>query len=264
MNIFHPKKLTLGEGLYTASGHQAWVDIETRLIYWNGLEYFLANYIPTVIFSISGDNALIGTDKGICKLNRSGEVDLLHRISGHDPKRFRLNDGCMLKSGSLLFGSMSKSNPSGEPGKIHRISTGGRQTCFDWPCHIPNSFVELSPTEVLISDSFTQTVYRCFIEGETFVPNEWCAFDSDKTPDGGTLLPDGNVAIALWDGACVVILDQQARLVQTLPVPAKRPTNCKYNRETNELIITTASIDLDEQDLANYPESGRTLSVTLR
>ena len=80
-------------------------------------------------------------------------------------------------------------------------------------------------------------------------------------PDGGCRLPDGNIAIAMWDAGCIRVFDQLGQVIRDLMVAAKRPTNCKYDRRNQVLWITSATEGLDASELRRYPNSGKTFCM---
>ncbi len=251
----------LGEGLLIQNGRPIWLDIDGQKVFWDQNELHLAEDIPSVIFEAHEDNLLIGTHRGIKRLTKSGALELCCELQGHNPDQFRLNDGCKRGDESYLVGAMSQTEHARYAGSIYRFNLSGTVTKFDWPCHIPNSFIELPDGRILISDSFKQTVFSVRIDGEKLTASVWHKATGHQTPDGGCLLPDGRVAIAMWNGACIRLFEQDGTVVQNLPVPALRPTNCKYDPQSKKHVVTTARIEMTDEMLHKLPVSGQLLAI---
>jgi sugar lactone lactonase YvrE len=252
-------KAELGEGLIGTSQGPAWVDIVGQKVIWGERIYSLDAHIPSVIFEAQQTNLLIGTHRGICRLFRDGQIERVIILDGLDSERFRLNDGCKLSDGSLLVGSMSRDRPEQEAGRIYRIFENGRIVQYDWPCHIPNSFIELDDGQVLITDSLHQRVYRVAVGDSQISATIWYQADGICTPDGGCRLPNGHIALAMWDGACLRVFDEQAGLVGEIALSVVRPTNCLYDKSLSGFFVTSAKQGLDSDALITYPESGQCL-----
>ncbi len=254
----------MGEGLLIHEGKPYWLDIETRDVFLNHQRIRLEDDIPSVIFQADETGLLIGTHRGIKKLSGDNQLSLVCALPDHDPEKFRLNDGCLLRDGALLVGSMSRTNPDAMPGAIYRLDKTGTVTRFDWPCHIPNSFVELPDGDVLISDSLRQTVFKVQLDGADLKATVWYQASGAETPDGGCLLPNGNIALAMWDGGCVRIFDLGGRIEDDLRVPVLRPTNCKYDAASQQLFLTSSSSVAGSDGMCDKPsKSGYLLSIAL-
>lgn len=252
-------KAELGEGLIGTSEGPAWVDIVGQKVVWRNHIYSLDAHIPSVIFEAHRTHLLIGTHRGICRLLRDGHIDLAFALDGFDSERFRLNDGCKLSDGSLLVGSMSRTRPDQETGGIYRVFENGQTVQYDWPCHIPNSFIELDDGRVLISDSYLQTVFAVNFNGAQIEATPWYQADDVATPDGGCRLPNGQIVLAMWDGACLLVFNDNATLATKIALPVVRPTNCLYDEKLGGFFVTSAKQGLDDEALAAYPDSGQCL-----
>ena len=252
----------LGEGLIATSYGPAWVDIEGRKVIWGGKIFALADYIPSVIFEANETHLLVGTHIGICRLFRDGRIELFCDLTNFDSDNFRLNDGCKLSDGSFLVGSMSRMQPEQEAGRVYRFFADGSNFYYDWPCHIPNSFIELDNGRVLITDSYYQIIYTVAFDGTQIDAKIWHQAEGLATPDGGCRLPDGKIALAMWDGACLRLFDQDATPCGDIAVPVVRPTNCLYISQNSGFYVTSARQGLDDKSLKSYPESGQCIFVS--
>ena len=76
-------------------------------------------------------------------------------------------------------------------------------------------------------------------------------------PDGLTVDAEGFVWVAVWDGWTLIRYDPEGRVALRVPLPVPRPTSCCFGGDDmRTLFITTASIRLSEQVLAEAPLSG--------
>ncbi len=91
----------------------------------------------------------------------------------------------------------------------------------------------------------------------------WKDFSNEEyTPDGGFLSDRGYVHLALWDGAAILVLNQNGEEVNKIKLPVLRPTNCSIYKN-RWLYVTSASDDMTNEQLELYPLSGKTLVVDL-
>jgi sugar lactone lactonase YvrE len=77
-------------------------------------------------------------------------------------------------------------------------------------------------------------------------------------PDGMAIDSEGMLWIALWDGFCVARYNpQNGELMQKVNVPAPKVTSCAFGGENfDRLFITTASVEMTDDELTRYPASG--------
>ncbi len=261
--IRHDTQALLGEGLFVQNGEIYWVDIESQRVFWEGDAFDLPEDIPSVILDKTEDVLLIGTHRGIGGLASNGEFTLHFTLPGHDLDLFRLNDGCKLSDGSYLVGSMSRSNPAPMAGVIYHFDGAGVCQPWNWPCHIPNSFIELPDGSVLISDSLKQTVFKLDRSAPSSTPEIWYRTADGTAPDGGCLLPNGHIAIAIWNGCCIRVLDKNGQPVKDITVPFRKPTNCKFDVKTGKLLVTSARVETDTNELYDYPLSGNLIALDI-
>ena len=77
-------------------------------------------------------------------------------------------------------------------------------------------------------------------------------------PDGMTSDAQGDLWIAMWDGAQVTKWDPNTgKLLEQFPVPALNVSSCIFGgKDLNELYITSARKGMDEAALVRYPLTG--------
>ena len=259
----------LGEGLALgADGTVAWLDIHGSKIFVlrdDVEQCFPLKSQATVIFRVSDSSLEFGSEAGIFILDLDTGIELL-LISPPAQRRqgLRSNDGCYMGEGAYLMGFMHPSEPSINPGQLFYYS-GDTWHLIDDEIAIPNTFLEISATEFLISDSLSGVVwkYQLDLSGRLVSKTSWMEFDG-CTPDGGCV-HKGYAFIALWDGGCVcrINLVSKERTYYSMPVP--RPTNCAVAKSGATVWVTSARDGLSSETLQKFPLSGKTLSfeVTL-
>lgn len=273
-SVFHNAESSLAEGLYIDAAGQRlfWVDIDKGEILeksYDGREFrqYSVGRQPSALLCLRGRKLMFCNSDGVAELNtESGEITLLSKNpeTGHAPE-FRSNDGVTLPGGGWIYGTMECA-PTGINGGLYFFD-GSMTKSLDTVIGIPNGFIPLSDSDILIADSYTGRVNLFRLEYKTrSIHFQRCWHDFGSTgpvPDGGCVGRNGEVYIALWDGAGIAVLDQSGRLKQTLPLPVPRPTNCKLaGNET--LYVTSARTGLSDAQLAEYPLSGSVLGIQLR
>ncbi len=131
--------------------------------------------------------------------------------------------------------------------------------------YIANSFIRIADDTVLVSDSLKKEIWSYSIDHVTgeFSKELWAKIDSPAVPDGGCII-NGLIFIALWDDASIGIFSSEGDLLKKLDVPAKRPTNCKYDPISSKLWVTSAREDLSINQIKTYPSSGDTFIYNLQ
>jgi sugar lactone lactonase YvrE len=80
-------------------------------------------------------------------------------------------------------------------------------------------------------------------------------------PDGLRVDAAGDIWCAFWDGAHLTRFTPGGVVAEEVPVPVLRPTSVAFGGpDLTTMYITSASIDLTEDQLAEYPLSGSVLS----
>ena len=257
---------SLGEGLFVKNSNACWVDINNNRVFASDacsvVEYPLKNK-PSVIFDFGEDYIHLGTDVGLVSLcisrlleNRDASI-----LPEHSFVDYRSNDGGYCDRHQLL-GFMHRENPKDHPGFVYRVS-GDSFELLDDSIHIPNTFVALDSSRILISDSLKGDIWLYELDsGGIKSKNIWAQLPDGAAPDGGCMVGD-YVLIVLWDGAAIVVFTKDGELIQRLPMPVPRPTNCKFDSESSNLWVTSATEGLSPRQLAKYPNSGDTFVFDL-
>lgn len=182
----------------------------------------------------------------------------------NQPMTLRANDGSVGPDGKYWFGTMEK-KPSGKNGRLYSLDTEKNLVDQDAEIGIPNSFIWLDDQFVLISDSFLQKTFKVELleSGKLDWANREVWLDlshTEGTPDGGALDADGNVWIAVWGDASIHKYSPDALLVEKIELNALQPTSCAFGGvNMDEMLITTATEGMSDEQLNRYPDSGKVL-----
>lgn len=257
----------LGEGIKIKNESIAWVDINKDEIFLHRdskLNTFKTQYKPSLIYNIGKHELIYGSDVGICCLNlNSGDDHMLNSISfNHSYKKYRSNDGGFCGNHQLLS-FMHRNDPVNNSGFLYIIYEGS-SILLDDGLHIPNSFIEIEPFKILISDSLKGKIWLYHLDevGKIIKKDLWAQLDCGLSPDGGCMVGD-YIFVALWDGACIAVFDKSGKLLRELSLPIIRPTNCKFDKVRSQLWITSASEGLSVEQKNIYPLSGNTFIYDL-
>jgi sugar lactone lactonase YvrE len=259
----------LGEGLFLTEDLVAWVDIAENRLYLR--ERALSRSVDlavkaTVILASTDRELLVASSRGLGLIDMStGEYrETVNCAEAFLSATHRTNDGCKLSDGRYLIGTMHQSAPGLNAGAVFLIDPDGTVTLlFDDIC-IPKTFVELLNGDVLIADSHTGTIFLCKIgtSSKNCKRKLWYQTGPGIAPDGGCRLTDDYIAIAMWDGACIMVFEETGRAIAEIAVPAKRPTNVKFRTAEASMWVTSASEGLTEPEIEDYPLSGKTFCVS--
>lgn len=182
----------------------------------------------------------------------------------NQPMTHRANDGSVGPDGKYWFGTMEK-KPSGMNGRLYSLDTERNLVDQDAEIGIPNSFIWLNERFVLISDSLLQKTFKVELleSGKLDWVNREIWLDlshTDGTPDGGALDADGNVWIAVWGDASIHKYSPDALLLEKIELNALQPTSCAFGGvNMDEMLITTATEGMSDEQLNRYPDSGKVL-----
>ncbi len=265
----------LGEG-------PAW-DASTRRLYWVDI---LAGRVHALRVDTGQDDCFdVGEPVGCLAPRRSGGLVLalrfgfatlslpagmLRRLAAPEAglPHNRFNDGKCDPAGRFLAGSMDLNENKQPTGALYSLS--------------PNGEVRRLRDGVTISNGLTWSPdYKTFYYIDT-PTRHVLAYDYDLEsgsiarprpviavpaamglPDGMTSDLEGNLWIALWDGAAVSVWEPaRGRLIRTIPIPAQRPTACVFGGEKMDVLyVTSARTDLSQEQLSQYPLSGGLFKV---
>ncbi|WP_251979112.1 SMP-30/gluconolactonase/LRE family protein [Salinicola avicenniae] len=195
---------------------------------------------------------------------RSGIVELSLDATGpHPGKRLtpidwlpegdRLNDAKSDREGRLWFGSMDNAETHAN-GYLYRLDGRGLSE-VDRDYAITNGPAIAPDGRTLYhNDSARQTVFAFDLNdaGELSGKRELIRLPSGRGfPDGMTCDHEGNLWIALWDGARVARYRPDGQLDREVSLPVSRPTSCAFGGDNLErLFVTSAATGCPDEPLA--------------
>jgi sugar lactone lactonase YvrE len=178
----------------------------------------------------------------------------------------RMNDGICDPQGRFWAGTMAYAETPGA-GRLYRLELDGSCTLVLDGLTISNG-MGWSPdgTTMYLADSGVGDVYAFDFDPSRGTLDRRRTFAHvsvpGAAPDGLTVDSDGDVWVALWNGAAVARYGPDGSLRETLPVPVDRPTSCAFGgRDGATLFVTTSREDLEPTALARQPQAGHVLCI---
>jgi len=241
-----------------------WVDIDLGLLY----EYqpsspnLKVHHIGQKLGCIAlteTDNLLLATEFGFA-FYRPGDptpanfMDVIPHGVGS-----MFNDGKVSPDGEFWVGSKGP----------RRTSTLYRLSC-DLTCSIILDGISISNgigwsldgKFFYHTDSLDHAIYRYSLQGSEPTRKELFYTPPLGTPDGLTIDSDGNLWVAIWDGGRVVQLSPEGKEIAQILLPVSRPTSVTFGGpDLRTLYITSASVDLPENEKSAQPYAGALFSI---
>jgi len=95
-------------------------------------------------------------------------------------------------------------------------------------------------------------------------PTDKKAADYIGRPDGATMDSEGNYWVAMFEGARILCIGPDGAIVRQLALPVRCPTSVAFGGpDLRTLYITSASHGRSAEELAEYPLSGKVLSIRM-
>ena len=183
----------------------------------------------------------------------------------------RMNDGKCDPAGRFWAGSMAYTGDKGA-GKLYRLDPDlSLHTVLDsvtisnglvWTSNNSTFYYIDTPTgrvDAYDYDHGAGNISNCRTAVE--IP------DGQGGPDGMTIDSEDMVWVAHWGGGCVTRWNPQTgELLETVEVPgARQITSCALGgANLDDLYITSASIGLDDEGLAEQPNAGKLFRVKVK
>jgi L-arabinonolactonase len=273
--LFARAKSLLGEGPVWDARREGlfWLDILGLRLYFKPLsnaaeESWNLPCLCSAIFLPESDfgGVLLATECGLASFDLTTARFQVLATSGDETASMRSNDGGVDPVGRIWFGTMSK-NVGDAPGAIYRWDGGDRLQRVLSDVYIPNTFLwNQTGTMMVSADSYQRIISRYAFDlaggapthGQVIVNTTATGFE----PDGSAMDTNGFFWNAQWNGTRIVCYDLNGSVKQQISLPVARPTSCCFGgADLGTLFITSASIDLDELQRSQYPESGSVLAL---
>ncbi len=262
-------KSALGEGAIWnyKTAELIWVDIDAQILnvyspFLNfNKEMLTGQMIGTVVPAESG-KLIVALENGFYQLDPTNGAKLFIANPEADKTGNRFNDGKCDPAGRLWAGTMHK---EGKPdlGALYRLGPDTTVHKMIDKVSISNGIVwSLNHRKMYYIDTPTQKVTAWDYENETGeISNAQTVVEVPQEmghPDGMTIDAEGNLWIALWNGAAVGCWSPETgELLRTIDVPAKNVTSCAFgDDDLATLYITTARMGTSLEDLEKFPHAG--------
>ena len=244
-----------------------WIDIEAGVfnIYdpaiHSNISYPTNKRVGTVV-PVAHNKVLLALEDGMAFLNLpGGEIEYQLKTDIHHSNK-RFNDGKCDADGRFWVGSLTMGNATAD-NKLY---------CLTPDFNLTEKLDGLTISNGIAWSADKSTMYHI----DTPI-GEVSRYDFDPIsgqiankkviikvpeeqgyPDGMTIDSEGTLWIALWDGFGVARYDPHTgKQLQKINVAAPKVTSCAFGGENlDQLFITTASCEMTEDELIQYPLSG--------
>ena len=262
-------KARLGEGAFWNHKTQElyWVDIEDQMLHIYNPQTKTNRSLPTpskigTVVPKNTNETIVALQDGIYMMNlKSGDVVLISDIESELTEN-RFNDGKCDPSGRLWVGSMALNMQSNRANLYMVDTTGNAQLKIDsvtisngiaWSSDQKTMYYIDTPTGMIRAFDFDNEIGA--ISNERVVVT---VPDSMGFPDGMAIDSDDMLWVGMWNGNAVIRYNPQTgKVISKIEVPAHNVTSCAFGgKNLDTLYITTASIDMTEEEKVAYPLAG--------
>lgn len=207
---------------------------------------------------------LVATHDSLVEQHPDGSRQQLAQVIPAGAPR-RLNDGSTDPHGRFVVGSLSL---GAEPGheELVRLEPTGELTVLDHDLTLSNGLAWSADGRQMYSvDTLRSTIFVRDYEPATGACGARRVFAhvTDGHPDGIALDTRGHLWVAVWGGGCVARFAADGTELQRIAVPAPHVSCVAFaGDDLRTLVITTATAELSDAQLAAHPSSGRLYTMS--
>lgn len=265
-----------------------WHEVESAL-YWVDIEGLTVNRLhaasgkfsswkmgsnPSAL-AIDDNNVLVvATRECLLRLNTTDGSETPIADAPYDPSKVRFNDGRVDPAGRFWIGTMYE--PRDQPAAEMYVLARDNLRCA-WRGGMTNSnglAWSLDGRTMFHADTTSHRI-DCYdfdvATGEHSNRRTILTFPSDKTapdyggrPDGATMDAEGMYWVAMFEGGRVLRISPAGEILREIKLPVRCPTSvCFGGPDLRTLYITSASHGRSSEEIAQYPHTGKVLSVRL-
>lgn len=223
----------------------------------------LASNLTSLVVGSKGE--LIGTtaDQAVSVDPETGAITP-YALIRHSYPNMRLNDATIDRRGRLWTGSMNMGLLAGQ-GELHVIEPSGESKIVLKGLGVCNGIaLTADGTGLYLIDTCNRTLLRMDVDQSSLqVANVRVVTDFGTVPgkpDGLTLAADGTVWVAMWNGGCVVQIDDLGHVLERIDLPTPQPSSCAF-AEDETLFVSTSTMRMSLDDLSAAPLSGNLLQI---
>lgn len=268
----------LGEGAFWnyKSNELFWIDIEGKKMHiYNPVTkqnktIEMPCRIGTVVPTEQKNKAIVALEDGIYIVDtESKELILLSDVESNLIEN-RFNDGKCDPNGNLWVGSMhlEQTQPKAS---LYKINETGKAEKMLGNITISNGIVWTKDKKSMYYiDTPTGHIKAFDFDPKTnSISNERIAVTvnpEDGYPDGMTIDNNDMLWVGMWNGNAVAQYNPKTgKLIKKIEVPAHNVTSCTFGGDNlDELYITTASVDMTDEEKKKYPLAGSVFKVKLK
>ena len=278
VEVAYETKAKLGEGAFWnyKSEELYWVDIEEKKLHIfspkteENKTFEMPSRIGTVVPVDYENNAVVALEDGIYIVNtNTSELTLLSDVES-DVTENRFNDGKCDPNGNLWVGSMhlAQTHPKANLYKIDALGNANKMLSnitisngIVWTSDKKTMYYIDTPTGKIKAFDFNNKNNTITNERVAVIVNP-----KDGFPDGMAIDENDMLWVGMWNGNAVANYNPNTgELIKKIEVPAHNVTSCAFGGENLDVLyITTASLDMTEEEQKKYPLAGSVFKVQLK
>jgi sugar lactone lactonase YvrE len=262
-------KPQLGEGSFWNYKTQElyWIDILSNELHIYNPKTKTDRFLSTpsnigTVVPIDANKAVVALQDGIYIIDtNSGETTLLSDVERDIPSN-RFNDGKCDPSGRFWVGSMAY-DQAPKAANLYMIDGTGEATLKLDSMTISNGIVWTKDKSTMYYIDTPTSEIKAFDydDASGAISNMRVAIKVSDTlgfPDGMAIDEHDQLWVGMWNGNAVVCFDPKTGgVVSKIEVPAHNVTSCAFGgKDLDTLFITSASIDMTDDEKAKYPLAG--------
>ena len=279
--VVHDAPMLVGESAI-------WHEVESAL-YWVDIEGLTVNRLhaasgkfsswkmgsnPSALAIDDNNFLVVATRERLLRLNTTDGAETPIADAPYDTSKVRFNDGRVDPAGRFWIGTMYE--PRDQPAAEMYVLARDNLRCA-WRGGMTNSnglAWSLDGRTMFHADTTTHRI-DCYdfdvATGEHSNRRTILTFPTDKTapdyggrPDGATMDAEGMYWVAMFEGGRVLRISPSGEILREIKLPVRCPTSvCFGGADLRTLYITSASHARSSEEIAQYPHTGKVLSVRL-
>ena len=279
--VVHDAPMLVGESAI-------WHEVESAL-YWVDIEGLTVNRLhaasgkfsswkmgsnPSALAIDENNFLVVATRERLLRLNTTDGAETPIADAPYDTSKVRFNDGRVDPAGRFWIGTMYE--PRDQPAAEMYVLARDNLRCA-WRGGMTNSnglAWSLDGRTMFHADTTTHRI-DCYdfdvATGEHSNRRTILTFPTDKTapdyggrPDGATIDSEGMYWVAMFEGGRVLRISPAGEILREIKLPVRCPTSvCFGGPDLRTLYITSASQGRSSEEIAQYPHTGKVLSVRL-
>lgn len=226
--------------------------------------------IGTVVPSEDKNKAIVALEDGIYVVNtKTKELSLLSDVES-DMTENRFNDGKCDPNGNLWVGSMhlAQNKPNAN---LYKINEKGESDKMLDGITISNGIVWSKDKSTMYYIDTPKGTIRAFDYDKktSEISNERVVVTVDPKdgfPDGMAIDDQDMLWVGMWNGNAVAKYNPKTGILEKkIKVPAHNVTSCAFGGDNfDELYITTASVDMTDEEKKQFPLAGSVFKIKLK